>query len=227
MKSKIILLIFATTVMSCNTTIGHKAERTFSNSTAENLVDEKTESKSFSIGEFNKISADVNMSFRIIKANKHEVKVTSNAMKYIKVKNSNGRLTVSYDYNRSLNGVHTEVTVYTPEFNVLSADSEGSIVVEDHFSTDNLELSADSMGAISGNFSADKISVSADSKGSIVAVVNTKQLSANADSKGDIRISGTADGVRASADSMGEINIKNLRYKKLQQSTDSMGKVDF
>ncbi len=73
----------------------------------------------------------------------------------------NGILKVEYNnQNNSINNVNAEVTVYTPDFEKLSASSAGQIFINDDFQLNKLKINLDSAGKVMGNIFAEKLFVS-------------------------------------------------------------------
>ena len=137
MKNTLKLLLGAIILQSCIIirTDRDGVYRNYDNSEkVQDFAGKPMESRDFEVKKFSEIKANSAMKVYIKKAPQQKVVVSSNAINYIVVSSENGILKVEYNnQNNSINNVNAEVTVYTPDFERLSASSAGQIFINDEW----------------------------------------------------------------------------------------------
>ena len=184
------------------------------------------ESRDFEVKKFSEIKANSAMKVYIKKAPQQKVVVSSNAINYIVVSSENGILKVEYNnQNNSINNVNAEVTVYTPDFEKLSASSAGQIFINDDFQLNKLKINLDSAGKVMGNIFAEKLFVNVSSAAFLESKVQSKIIEIDASSASKVNLSGSTEEIKINANSVAKINLENLKYKNIQQESSSLAKI--
>lgn len=173
------------------TTLPETIENVISSTVSEDMSGRPMEEETYTVGTFTDIACNTGMNMKIVRSQDHKVVISSNALDKIEVTNESKALRIHYAKGSSLTNVKTNITVYTPSFEALSASSSGSIKVEDPFKLSELSLSSSSSGSINGFFDAEKINAKSSSSGSLKAHIKTKYLTAHSSSSGSINL--TAD----------------------------------
>lgn len=229
MKNILTLLLGFLILQSCIIVKTDK-EGTYSNySTSQNGEDYSTkpmESHDFLVTKFSEIKAQSAMKFYIKKSDKQKVVVNSNAPCLVVVSSKNGVLNIEYDNkNGSLNNVKTEVTVYTPDFDKLNASSAGQIFIDDEFQLDKLSINLNSAGKIAGNIFANKLSAHLSSASTLDAKIQSKIIDLEVNSAAKVNLSGNVDNIKVNASSIAKVDLENLKFKNLEQETNSLAKI--
>lgn len=229
MKNIFKILLVAVILQSCIIVKTDK-EGTYSNySTSQNGEDYSTkpmESHDFFVTKFSEIKAQSAMKFYIKKADKQKVVVNSNAPCLVVVSSKNGVLNIEYAHkNGSLNNVKTEVTVYTPDFDKLNASSAAQIFIDDEFQLDKLNINLNSAGKIAGNIFANKLSANISSASTLDAKIQSKIIDLEVNSAAKVNLSGNVDNIKVNASSVAKVNLENLKFKNIEQETNSLAKI--
>lgn len=229
MKNIFKILLGAVILQSCIIVKTDK-EGTYSDySTSQNGEDYSTkpmESHDFFVTKFSEIKAQSAMKFYIKKADKQKVVVNSNAPCLVVVSSKNGVLNIEYAHkNGSLNNVKTEVTVYTPDFDKLNASSAAQIFIDDEFQLDKLNINLNSAGKIAGNIFANKLSANISSASTLDAIIQSKIIDLEVNSAAKVNLSGNVDNIKVNASSVAKVNLENLKFKKIEQETNSLAKI--
>ena len=229
MKNILTLFIGALMLQSCIIVKTNKegTYRSYNNSEkGEDFTNKSMESHDFFVTRFSEVKANSAMKYFIKKADKQKIVINSNAMCYVIVSSINGTLNIEYDNKRgSLNNVKTEVTVYTPDFEKLSASSAGQIFINDDFQLDKLKINLDSAGKVTGNIFAEKLIVNVSSAAFLESKVQSKIIEIDASSASKVNLSGSTDEIKINASSVAKINLENLKYKNIQQEISSLAKI--
>ena len=184
------------------------------------------ESRDFEVKKFSEIKANSAMKVYIKKAAQQKVVVSSNAINYIVVSSENGILKVEYNnQNNSINNLNAEITVYTPDFEKLSASSAGQIFINDDFQLNKLKINLDSAGKVMGNIFAEKLFVNVSSAAFLESKVQSKIIEIDASSASKVNLSGSTEEIKINANSVAKINLENLKYKNIQQESSSLAKI--
>ena len=130
-----------------------------------------------------------------------------------------------HNQNNSINNVNAEVTVYTPDFEKLSAYSAGQIFINDDFQLNKLKINLDSAGKVTGNIFAEKLFVNISSAAFLESKVQSKIIEIDASSASKVNLSGSTDEIKINANSVAKINLENLKYKNIQQESSSLAKI--
>lgn len=229
MKNILILMLGATFFQSCIIVKTDK-EGTYStydqSQNGEDYSTKPMESHDFFVTKFSEINAQSGMKFYIKKSNQQKVVVNSNAPCLVVVSSKSGALNIEYDNkNGSLNNVKTEVTVYTPDFDKLNVSSAGQISIEDEFQLDKLNINLNSAGKVIGNIFANKLAAHLSSASTLEANIQSKIVNLEVSSAAKANLRGSAEQIKINASSVAKVNLENLKYKIIEQETNSLAKI--
>lgn len=223
------LLLGVIMLQSCIIVKTDKEGNYSSSSQFENVEDysgKPMESHDFFVTKFSEINAQSGMKFYIKKSNQQKVVVNSNAPCLVVVSSKSGALNIEYDNKKgSLNNVKTEVTVYTSDFDKLNVSSAGQIFIDDEFQLDKLNINLDSAGKVIGNIFANKLSANISSASVLDAKVQSKIIDLEVNSASKVNLSGNVDQIKINASNVATVNLENLKYKKIEQETNSLAKI--
>lgn len=192
----------------------------------QDFSDKPMETHEFLVSHFSEIKAESGMKFFIKKSDKQKVVVNSNASNLVAVSSENGKLKVKYDnHNGFLQNIKTEVTVYTNNFDKLTASSAGKIYISDDFNLNKLSLDLSSAGIISGNLFAEKLDIETTSASTLEGRVQAKQIDLEATSASKVYLSGITDKISVEATSTAKVYLENLTYKNIDKEVTSFAKV--
>lgn len=185
------------------------------------------ETKTVEIGVISGIHVETAIKVIIRKSSENKAVITSNVMKYVSVKNNNGKLKISYQ-NTPQNGLRnavTEVTVYTSDFSRLEAESAAGVVLENGFNFKNLSLELTSASQLEGHIRADELKAEITSASKLNATLDVKKLNLEASSASKATLSGKAQTVKVEANSAAKVDVQNLKYDNIDVDNNSLGKV--
>lgn len=220
MKKSILLILVAVALsQSC----AQKISDVINNSAAD-FSFKPMETKEFGLPNFTAIQTSAAIKMNIVKSYTRKIVIKSNAISLVEATVKAGELSVHYN-GRSISGVTTEVTVYTPDFSSLDASSAAKIMVEDGFKFEKLSVDVSSAAEISGNFEAKNLDIDASSAAHFSGKIQAENLNIDGSSSAHIEVSGFAKNVNADASSTAKIDLENLKFSSIQKDESSLGKI--
>ncbi len=225
MKIKLLSLVLLASVtnFSCIQTKNGSNDVMFSHILSDSGKGEVIE-KSYSV-DFDELQISTSLSAEVYKSSEEKIVVyaPSDLMQYVVVKQEGRKVQVKIQSEGKLN-ISTDrikIKVYARDFDKLSANSSGSIVLKDDFKFSDLDVKVSSSGNIKGNINGDIVNIQASSSGDFNGEVVARSLNLQTSSSGGINIKGKADNVSAQASSSGDIKAENLTADSAVLTTSS------
>src|SRR6218665_2320361 len=169
MKIKLLSLVLLASVtnFSCIQTKNGSNDVMFSHILSDSGKGDVIE-KSYSV-DFDDLQISTSLSAEVFKSNEEKIVVyaPSDLMKYVIVKQDGKKVQVKIQSEGKLN-ISTDrikIKVYARDFDKLSANSSGSIVLKDDFKFSDLDVKVSSSGNIKGNINGDNVNIQASSSG--------------------------------------------------------------
>ncbi len=228
-KTILIMMVAALSLQSCivvktNGTKG-KNGTTWENSPSENFSGQPMETKTIKVGDFSGIEVETAIKVYLKPSSEKKIVITSNALKYVSVKNKNGKLAISYDSPKGLTNVNTEITIYTNDLKKITAESASKIFLEDGFQFTDLELNISSASQMQGKIKAQNLKAEITSASKFDAELDVHQLDIEATSAAKVNLSGKARILNIEATSAAKVNAEKLQYESIKIDHSSLGKV--
>lgn len=186
-------------------------------------------SRTFDVGEFDKVQLDFAGDIVYQDGESFvEVVVPDNLADYLKVDVSNGKLYIRFDGVRVRNIKDAKVIVRTPVLHGLELNGAGNIEMKDAVSTDNLKLVINGAGDVeveSINVS-DKFAVELNGAGDIdVENIKCGSIHLTINGAGDCEIAGAAGHAKLMINGAGEIDVTKLDCSDVDAHVSGVGKV--
>lgn len=223
MKLKILSLAILMSVSGYSCSFSGNGKNVFSD-ILPNAGNGKITEKSYNY-EFDELEIATGLTAEVYKSDKEKIVVNApeDLMQYVVVKQSGGKVTVKIEshFMKNISTDNIKVKVYARDFDKLTANSSGNIILKDRFSNPNVDVKVSSSGSIKGNLSGDEINVSASSSGDFDGEINAQKSAFQISSSGGIRAKGKVGNLNVQASSSGDVNAENLTAENATLSTSS------
>ncbi|WP_434981395.1 GIN domain-containing protein [Daejeonia sp. YH14] len=228
-KTILIMMVAILSLQSCivvktNGTTG-KNNTTWETSASDNFSSQPMETKTINVGDFSGIEVETAIKVFIKPSTEKKVVITSNALKYVSVKNKDGKLAISYDSPNGVTNANTEITIYTHDLKKISAESASKIFVEDGFQFTDLELDISSASQMQGKINARNLKAAITSASKFDADLDVHQLDIEATSAAKVNLSGKTHILNIEATSAAKVNAEKLQYETVNIDHSTLGKV--
>lgn len=228
-KTILIMMVAALLLQSCITvkTNGIKGKNgtTWEASSSEKFSNQPMETKTLNVGDFSGIEVETAIKVYIKPSAEKKIIINSNALKYVSVKNKNGKLTISYDSPKGLTNVNTEITIYTNDLKKITAESASKVFLDEGFPFTDLELYISSASQMQGKIKAQNLKADISSASKFEAELDVQQLDVEASSAAKVNLTGKTKILNIEATSAAKVNAEKLQYESIKIDHSSLGKV--
>lgn len=166
---------------------------------------------------------------KIVQSNesKVEIRVHENIMKYVVSEVKDGKLSIYFDYDGTIDACPHDIIVYTPKCKVINNITIGKISC-DKLTSASMKVINEGIGKVDlANVSADKIEIINDGIGELeIKCIEAKKISVSNEGLGKIRLSGNVDEAYYSNEGIGRIDAAHLTASKIDATNDGIGKID-
>lgn len=189
----------------------------------------QTETKSFSISNFEGVKVSQGIRVEIVKSNVEKAVATSNLMQYLRVEVKGGVANVYYEFPKNTNNntrnADTKVVIYAKNLDNLQASSAGKIVVKDTFDAQKVQISTSSASSVQYNVNANSLKLNQSSASSFTGTINVKSLDVDLSSAATSEIDGKADIATVRASSASNLIGKTLSANTVNADASSGAKI--
>lgn len=218
MLKKSFLLLSAVLLMQSCASSYQKLESK-SETVQKKVLDEKT----VALPNFKEVEVSQAIRLKLIPSDTRRAVIRSTHLKDVIVKVEEDDLILKYALNTVNDSHYTEVVLYTPDIQEISASSLAQVEIQKGFSPKEWGVELSSAARLKGYLQAEKIEIEASSASYAEVQIKGKKVEIEATSAAEVRAGGICEEVDAEVTSFAKVYADKLKYKKATRKINSGG----